>query len=122
MDPISADSHVMEAEDVFIGLPERFGDAAPRVVNAGTDDDAIVIPALGARGVRKRMGWAGLRMRNGVTVERRTGHKPEVDDLTDAEARKLLAKGEALDEIFEDVPDNDRRKITRDNVTALYGL
>ena len=55
MDPISADSHVMEAEDVFIGLPERFGDDAPRVVGAGTDDDAIVIPALGARGVRKRM-------------------------------------------------------------------
>ena len=93
MDPISADSHVMEAEDVFIGLPERFGDAAPRVVKAGTDDDAIVIPALGPRGVRKRMGWAGMRTRNGVEIDRRSGHKPEVDDLTDAEARKLLAKG-----------------------------
>ena len=32
MDPISADSHVMEAEDVFLGLPERFGDDAPRVI------------------------------------------------------------------------------------------
>ncbi|MYE83756.1 MAG: amidohydrolase [Gammaproteobacteria bacterium] len=93
MDPISADSHVMEAEDVFLGLPERFGDDAPRVINAGTDDDAIVIPALGPRGVRKRMGWAGMRKRNGVEIDRRTGHKPEVDDLTDAEAKKLLAKG-----------------------------
>ena len=93
MDPISADSHVMEAEDVFIGLPERFGDDAPRVVNAGTDDDAIIIPALGPRGVRRRMGWAGMRTRNGIAIDRREGHKPEVDDLTDAEARKLLARG-----------------------------
>ena len=93
MQPISADSHVMEAEDVFIGLPERFGDAAPRVVGAGTEADAIVIPALGARGVRKRMGWAGMRTRDGVAIERRTGHKPEVDDLSDGAAKQLLAKG-----------------------------
>ena len=93
MRPISADSHVMEAEEVFIGLPERFGEDAPRVVNAGMEDDAIVIPALGRRGVRKRMGWAGMRTRNGTTIERRAGHKPEVDDLTDAEARRLLAQG-----------------------------
>jgi uncharacterized protein len=93
MIPISADSHVVEGEEVFTGLAERFGDDAPRVVNAGTVDDAIVIPAKGGRGIRKRMGWAGLRVREGVEIDRRTGHKPEVDDLSDDVAKALLAKG-----------------------------
>ena len=81
VNPISADSHVMEAEDVFVGLADRFGDEAPRVMYAGTEQDAIVIPAKGARGIRKRMGWAGMRLRDGVPIERRPGHKPEVDNL-----------------------------------------
>ncbi len=93
MQPISADSHVMEAEDVFVGLADRFGDEAPRVMYAGTENDAIVIPAKGPRGIRKRMGWAGMRLREGVAVERRPGHKPEVDNLTDPEALTTLAKG-----------------------------
>ena len=58
MKPISADSHVVEAEDVFIGLADRFGDDAPRVMYAGSEKDSIVIPAKGARGVRRRMGRA----------------------------------------------------------------
>lgn len=91
MKAISADSHVVEAEEVFTGLVERFGDDAPRVMNAGTMDDAIVVPAKGPKGIRKRMGWAGLRNRG--SVERRQGHKPEVDDITDPEAQALLAKG-----------------------------
>ena len=91
--PISADSHVVEREDVFIGLVERFGDDAPRVVGAGTIDDAIVIPAKGGRGIRKRMGWAGMRVRDGAAIVRRDGHKPEVDDLSDDIAQALLTKG-----------------------------
>lgn len=91
--PISADSHVVEAEDVFIGLADRFGDDAPRVVNAGTIDDAIVIPAKGPKGIRKRMGWAGMRIRDGVEIDRRRAHKPQVDDLSDDEAKAVLAKG-----------------------------
>ena len=91
--PISADSHVVEAEDVFVGLPERFGDEAPRVVGAGTVEDAIVIPAKGGRGIRRRMGFAGMRKRKGLMLERRPGHKPEVDDMRDAEARRILAQG-----------------------------
>ena len=91
--PISADSHVVESEDVFIGLPERFGDAAPRVVGAGTLRDSIVIPAKGPRGVRRRMGFAGMRKRAGLALERRPGHKPEVDDMRDDEAKRILAKG-----------------------------
>ncbi len=93
MVPISADSHVVESADVFAGLPERFGDAAPRVMYAGTLDDAIVIPAKGRSGIRKRMGWAGLRVREGVAIERRNAHKPEVDELTDDVARAALARG-----------------------------
>ena len=91
--PISADSHVVESEDVFIGLPERFGDDAPRVVGAGTLQDSIVIPAKGARGVRRRMGFAGMRKRAGLALQRRPGHKPEVDDMRDDEAKRILAKG-----------------------------
>ena len=91
--PISADSHVVESEDVFVGLVDRFGDDAPRVVGAGTIDDAIIIPSKGRKGIRKRMGWAGMRVRDGVDIDRRTAHKPQVDDLTDGEARTILAKG-----------------------------
>ena len=91
--PISADSHVVEAEDVFIGLPERFGDDAPRVVGAGTAMDHIVVPAQGTRGMRRRMGFAGMRKREGLVLARRPGHKPEVDDMRDDEAKRILAKG-----------------------------
>ncbi len=91
--PISADSHVVESAEVFLGLPERFGDEAPRVMYAGTSDDAIVIPAKGKAGIRKRMGWAGLRVRDGVALDRRHAHKPEVDDLSDEVAKAALAKG-----------------------------
>jgi predicted TIM-barrel fold metal-dependent hydrolase len=93
MKPISADSHVMEAADVFIGLPERFGDDAPRVMHAGTADDAIVIPSKGPRGIRKRIGTAGLRLRDGVKVERRPGHKPEVENWGDPDIVAIMARG-----------------------------
>ena len=91
--PISADSHVVEHEDVFIGLADRFGDDAPRIVGAGTVDDSIIIPAKGPRGVRRRMGFAGMRKRKGLDLKRRHGHKPEVDDMRDDEAKRILAQG-----------------------------
>ena len=91
--PISADSHVVESHEVFTGLPERFGDEAPRGMHAGTIDDAIIIPSKGPRGIRKRMGWAGMRTRQGAEIQRREGRKPEVDDLTDPQAQAMLAKG-----------------------------
>ena len=91
--PISADSHVVEHADVFVGLAERFGDDAPRIVGAGTVEDSIVVPAKGPRGVRRRMGFAGMRKRDGLTLQRRRGHKPEVDDMRDDEAKRILAKG-----------------------------
>ena len=93
MRPISADSHVVESEAVFAGLAARFGDDAPRVMHVGTLDDAIIIPSKGPRGIRKRMGWAGLRVRDGVVIKRREGRKPDVDDLQDEQAKAALAKG-----------------------------
>ena len=42
--PISADSHALEGPEVFEGLPERFGDDAPRVVHKEGAGDFITIP------------------------------------------------------------------------------
>ena len=47
--PISCDSHVVEAPEVFAGLVERFGDEAPRIASVGDEADAMVIPARGGR-------------------------------------------------------------------------
>ena len=83
MKPISADSHVVEGPEVFVGLSDRFGDDAPRSMDTETEVDAIVIPAKGVRGAgAARLGLAGMRLRPGNTVTRRAGHKPEVDNLT----------------------------------------
>ena len=112
MQPISADSHVVEASDVFIGLPERFGDDAPRIMYAGTDKDAIIIPSKGAAGVRRRIGIAGLRGRDGAEVERRTGYKPNVDDMSDGEIVKIMSKG--YDGIREGIKNGAERHVDQD--------
>jgi predicted TIM-barrel fold metal-dependent hydrolase len=78
---------------VFTGLADRFVDDAPRIVRSGTVDDSIIIPAKGPRCVRRRMGFAGMRRREGLTLQRRRGHKPEVDDMRDDEAKRILAMG-----------------------------
>ena len=82
MPVISADSHVVEAKEVYIGLEEKFGDEAPRVMYENTENDSIVIPAAGPRGVRKRMAFAGLRSKEEVELTRRHARKPEVDDIS----------------------------------------
>ena len=112
MQPISADSHVVEASDVFTGLPERFGDDAPRIMYAGTDRDAIIIPSKGAAGVRKRIGIAGLRAREGAEVERRTGYKPNVEDMSDGEIVKIMSKG--YDGIREGIKNGAERHVDQD--------
>ena len=93
MNTISADSHVVEAAEVYTGLAERFGDEAPRVMYENTERDAIIIPAKGKRGVRRRMAFAGLRVREGTVIDRRPGHKPEVDITSDPEVIEILKKG-----------------------------
>ena len=112
MQPISADSHVVEASDVFTGLPERFGDDAPRIMYAGTDKDAIIIPSKGAAGVRRRIGIAGLRGRDGAEVERRTGYKPNVDDMSDGEIVKIMSHG--YDGIREGIKNGAERHVDQD--------
>lgn len=112
MQPISADSHVVEAADVFVGLPERFGDDAPRIMYAGTDKDAIVIPAKGAAGIRRRIGIAGLRGRDGVEIERRTGYKPNVEDMSDGDIVKIMAQG--YDGIREGIRNGSERPVDQD--------
>ena len=42
--PISADSHALEGPEVFEGLPEQFGDDAPRIVSKEGEGDFISIP------------------------------------------------------------------------------
>ena len=93
MRPISADSHVVEADEVFTGLAERFGDDAPRIMHRGTNDDAIIIPNKGKGGIRKRIGIAGLRLREGAEIHRKPGRKPDVDDLGDSEVVKIMSQG-----------------------------
>ena len=93
MSVISADSHVVEAKEVYQGLEDRFGDEAPRVMYENTEKDSIVIPAAGSRGIRRRMAFAGLRTREAVELTRRRGRKPEVDDISTAEAKSILALG-----------------------------
>ena len=64
---ISADSHILEARDVFLGLAEKFGDRAPRVVHEEGKGDYIDIPASGTRlnatiGGVGRLGIAGMSL------------------------------------------------------------
>ena len=122
MQPLSADSHVVEAEDVFIGLPERFGDDAPRVMYAGTNRDAIIIPSKGAAGVRRRIGIAGLRRRDGeeTKIERREGRKPNVDDMAEPDIVKIMAQG--YDGIREGIKNGAKRHIDQeeDGIVAEF--
>lgn len=93
---ISADSHVVEPQEVFTGLAEKFGDEAPRIMDTETETDAIVIPSRGIKGTGAgRLGLAGLRLRKGAQLSRRPGRKPEVDDLTDPAIVAILKQGYA---------------------------
>lgn len=93
MTVISADSHVVEAKEVYLGLPEKFGDDAPRVLHENTEQDAIIIPSAGKRGVRRRMAFAGLRTKDSANAIRQHARKPEVDDISTPEVKQILAMG-----------------------------
>ena len=122
MQPISADSHVVEAEDVFIGLAEKFGDDAPRIMYAGTNRDAIVIPSKGPAGIRRRIGIAGLRRRDGdeTSIERRHGRKPNVDNMSSPDIVKIMAQG--YDGIREGIRNGSKRHIDQkeDGIEAEF--
>ena len=96
MKPISADSHVVEGRDVFTGLAERFGDEAPRIMDAGDQVDAIVVPARGLKGVSvARMGMAATRLARNEPLKRKPGRKPDVAHMQDPELVALFSKGYA---------------------------
>jgi len=94
MQPISADSHVVEGPEVFTGLADRFGDAAPRIMDVDDQADCIVIPERGRRGVSvARMGMAATRLARNEPLERKPGHKPDVANMHAPELVELFAKG-----------------------------
>ena len=96
MQPISADSHVVEGRDVFTGLADRFGDEAPRIMDVGDQVDAIVVPARGMHGVSvARMGMAATRLRRNEPLNRKAGHKPDVAHMQDPELVALFKSGYA---------------------------
>ena len=96
MQPISADSHVVEGREVFTGLADRFGDEAPRIMDVGDQVDAIVVPARGMHGVSvARMGLAATRLRRNEPLNRKAGHKPDVAHMQDPELVALFKSGYA---------------------------
>jgi len=92
--PISADSHIVEPPEVFAGLPERFGDAAPRIAPTPREGDGMVLPndPLGSLGAG-RVGIAGGRLGPGVAFERRPGHKPTPEDPKDPQILVRIRAG-----------------------------
>ena len=95
--PISADGHLVEGPGVFAGLAERFGDIAPRIVSEEGKGDAIVVPALGPRGIQNvSMGaLAAARLDRKKPLHRREGHKPETGSKDDPEIQAYLTGGYA---------------------------
>jgi predicted TIM-barrel fold metal-dependent hydrolase len=68
---ISADSHVVEAPEVFAGLEERFGDQAPKIVHHAEYGDILALPGMPPRpnfGVG-RFGIAGHYANDPETME-----------------------------------------------------
>ena len=75
--PISADSHALEGPEVFEGLPERFGDDAPRVVSVEGAGDSITIPNLPKRSRNIAiMALAGTRLDYATPLPREHASKP----------------------------------------------
>lgn len=94
--PISADSHIVEAPEVFAGLAERFGDDAPRITETPSEGDGMVIPSdsHGAIGAG-RVGIAGRRLDPGRQLDRRPGRKPSPEDPKDPTVLSWIREGYA---------------------------
>ena len=94
--PISADSHAVEGPEVFLGLADRFGDEAPRVVRSEGRGDHIAIPASKARDVNVGiMALAATRLDREGPLERKPGHKPGTGTVEDSEIKAYLTGGYA---------------------------
>jgi uncharacterized protein len=67
---ISADSHVVEAPEVFAGLRERFGDDAPYTEHVDGEGDFLRVKSRGRIGTNiGRLGVAGLYVHDPKTQE-----------------------------------------------------
>lgn len=94
--PISADSHAVEAPEVFDGLPERFGDDAPRVVSTDGKGDFISIPNNPKRSRNVAiMCLAGTRLDYAEPLPREHASKPSAGSIDDPEIQAYFTGGYA---------------------------
>ena len=94
--PISADSHALEGPDVFTGLPERFGDDAPRVVHTDGKGDFITIPNQPKRSRNVAiMCLAGTRLDYKTPLPREHASKPSAGSIDDPEIQAYFKGGYA---------------------------
>jgi predicted TIM-barrel fold metal-dependent hydrolase len=94
--PISADSHALEGPEVFEGLPERFGDDAPRVVHKDGEGDYITIPNNPKRSRNVAvMALAGTRLDYETPLPREHASKPGTGSLEDPEIQAYFKGGYA---------------------------
>lgn len=94
--PISADSHALEGPEVFDGLPERFGDDAPRVVHSESKGDWITIPNQPNRSRNVAiMCLAGTRLDYETPLPRAHASKPSAGSIDDPEIQAYFKGGYA---------------------------
>lgn len=94
--PISADSHALEGPEVFEGLPERFGDDAPRVVSREGKGDYIVVPNNPKRSRNVAvMALAGTRLDYETPLPREHASKPAAGSMQDPEIQAYFTGGYA---------------------------
>lgn len=94
--PISADSHALEGPEVFEGLPEKFGDDAPRVIRKEGKGDFIVTPNLPKRSRNVAyMALAGTRLDYETPVPREHASKPSAGSIDDPEIQAYITGGYA---------------------------
>lgn len=94
--PISADSHALEGPDVFAGLPERFGDDAPRVIHTDGNGDYISTPNMPKRSRNVAvMALAGTRLDYATPLPREHGKKPGAGTTNDPEIQAYFTGGYA---------------------------
>ena len=94
--PISADSHALEGPEVFEGLPERFGDEAPRVVHTEDNGDYISIPNNPKRSRNVAiMALAGTRLDYATPLPREHASKPSAGSIDDPQIQAYFTGGYA---------------------------
>ena len=94
--PISADSHAVEGPEVFEGLPERFGDDAPRVVHTEDQGDYISIPNNPKRSRNVAvMALAGTRLDYATPLPRAYASKPGAGSIDDPQIQAYFTGGYA---------------------------